>query len=127
MLALEKNAYIGAGRGSFSKDTLREQMSRNLIIVEGAYADSIWKDKPFSVSLPHEMTDFEMLRMMDGDQPSYRNSHIFQQVSQDAVGYVNTVADYPVTGDTLRFGFKSREDAEKFLDAVMKLPVYLYE
>lgn len=106
---------------------LQKQMCNDLVVIEGAYVESIWKDMPFSVSIPNEMTDLEMIHCMDGDQPCYRNAAVFTNLCCETVGYFHTIADYPVTGDTLRFAFFTREDADKFLDAVMRLPCELYD
>ena len=116
MLAFGNPAYIGYDQPRFTVDSA--QMKSKLIIVEGAYADSIWKDKPFSVSLPNDMTGLEMYHSMDGDQPCYKNASYYEQLCHDTVGYFCTIADYPVTGDTLRFAFYTREDAQAFLNQV---------
>jgi len=118
MLAFGNPAFIGYDQPRSAKDILREQMNRNLIVVEGAYADSIWKDKQFSVSLPNSWTGFKLIECYDGDQPSYENAAFYEQVCNDVVGYCFTIADYPVTGDTLRFAFYTRDDAEAFLNAI---------
>jgi hypothetical protein len=93
-------------------------MNAMLQVVQGAYADSSWHDHDFSVKLPNQLTEQGIHHSYDGDQPYYKRAVFFEDIAVSLQLDYTTIADYPRHGDTLRFMFKTYDDAHKFLSHI---------
>lgn len=78
------------------------------------YANSNWcAGYDYSIQVPNELSGLEMVRCMDGDQPSYRNArNIEARFNVAGLDDFKSIADYPRDGNTLRYMFESECEAD---------------
>jgi len=93
-------------------------------VVQNVYAGSIFEEFTYSVKISNDISILKMIECYDGDQPSYERDGQFEALCENlgihAMDY-RSIADYPRHGNTLRFAFRTFEDARNFLDSVKSI------